>query len=59
MVGVTFAVTDMVIALEMAVLTVKQVALLVKMQVTKLPFAKELVVKLLLLVPAFTPFTCH
>jgi hypothetical protein len=49
----------MLIALEVAVELVKQLAFEVMMTVTWSPLASELVVKVGELVPALTPFICH
>jgi hypothetical protein len=51
--------TVMVILFEVAVVVVTQVLLEVNTQLTTSPLFKPEVVKVLLLVPAFTPFTLH
>jgi hypothetical protein len=51
--------TVMVMPVLVAGLPVAQVALDVKITVTTCPLVSAEVVKVLLLVPAFTPFTCH
>jgi hypothetical protein len=56
--GVTELVV-MVIALDVAVDVVVQLAFDVIITVTWSPLARELVVKVEELVPAFTPFICH
>jgi hypothetical protein len=55
----TPATTVLVIAFEVAVVGLAQVALLVNTQVTACPVAKVVVANEALLVPAFTPFTFH
>ena len=50
---------DMVIPLEVAVAGDAHVKLDVKIQVMTCPSVKELVVKIALFVPAFTPSTFH
>jgi len=45
--------------LDVAVVVVAQVALVVRMQETISPFVNVLLVYAELLVPTFTPFTCH
>ncbi len=57
--GVTFPFTTMVIALEVAVGTLGQAALLVISQVTTSPPANETLLNVALLVPALLPFTFH
>jgi len=49
----------MVMALEVAVGVVTQLAFEVMITVTWSPLASELLVKVGELVPAFDPFTCH
>jgi len=56
--GVTELVV-MVIALDVAVDVVVQLAFEVMITVTWSPLARELVVKVEELVPAFAPFICH
>ena len=56
--GVTVP-TFIVMILLVAVAGETQVALLVRMTFTWSLLTNELVVNVLLLVPAFTPFTCH
>ena len=51
--------TVMVILLEVAVVGLAHTALLVKTQVTICPLVRVVVVKVEMLVPAFTPFTFH
>ena len=58
-VGVTVGFTVMVILLDVAVIGLTQAALLVITQVTACPLVSVVVVKVVLLVPAFTPFTFH
>jgi len=57
--GVRLGFTTMVIALDVAVAIVKQVALDVNTQVTMSPLAKLDEVNVVLFVPAFTLFTFH
>ena len=57
--GVTMVFTVMVIPVLVAVAGEGQVALLVMTTVTTLLFARVVEVKVVLLVPAFTPFTFH
>lgn len=57
--GVTVEVTDIVIAFELAVLVLAQVAFEVRIQVTTWPLVSVLLVKVAELVPAFDPSTCH
>ena len=59
MLGVTLLFTVIVTALLVAVVGDAHEALLVITTVTTSLFAKVLVAKVLLLVPAFTPFTFH
>jgi hypothetical protein len=58
-VGVTFAVTVMVITLLVAVDGLVQPKLLVIKQRTVFPFTKAEVIYVSLFVPTFDPFTCH
>jgi hypothetical protein len=57
--GTNTGLTVMVIPALVAVVGLAQVALEVRIQVTICPFVKVVVVNVGLLVPAFTPFTCH
>jgi hypothetical protein len=57
--GVTTGFTVIVIAFEVTVAGLAQVALLVRIHVTTWVLVKVLVVKVGLFVPAFTPFTRH
>ena len=57
--GTTTAFTVMVILLEVAVVGLAHTALLVKTQVTICPLVRVVVVKVEMLVPAFTPSTFH
>lgn len=57
--GLKLLPTVIVIPVDVAVLGLAQAKLLVKIQVTTCPFVNVVVVKVELLVPAFTPFTCH
>ena len=57
--GVTLLFTVIVITLLVADAGEAQVALLVRITFTWSLLTNELVVNVLLLVPAFTPFTCH
>ena len=57
--GTTVGFTVIVIAFEVAVEVLGQVALEVKMHVTTSPFTSADVVNVVPPVPAFTPFTCH
>ena len=54
-----FGLTVIVMALEVAGFPVGQVALDVSIQVTASPLVREAVVKVEVLVPVLTPFTCH
>ena len=54
-----FGFTVMVMVFDVAGLPVAQVALDVNTQVTVFPFVKVVVVNVVELVPAFTPFTFH
>ena len=57
--GVTEGFTVIVIMLLVAVAGEAQLALLVRITFTWSLLTNEFVVNVLLLVPAFTPFTCH
>ena len=57
--GVTVALTVIVTVLLVAVVGDAQVALLVIITFTWSPLTKPEDINVLLLVPAFTPFTCH
>ena len=57
--GATAPVTVIVTGADVAVGTDRQVALLVRMQVTCALLVSVVVVKVGLLVPALMPFTCH
>jgi hypothetical protein len=57
--GVTFEFTVIVMALDVAVAEVTQLALLVNTTVTIALFDKVEEVNVALFVPAFTPFTFH
>jgi hypothetical protein len=57
--GVTGALITIVTGFEVAVVVVAQFALEVNTQVTTLPLVSAELVKILLFVPAFTPFTFH
>ena len=57
--GVTIAFTVMVIALDVAVDVLRQVALDVITQVTICPLVNDEEVNVALLAPAFVPFTFH
>jgi hypothetical protein len=57
--GVTTGFTVIVIPFDVADTGLAQVAVDVITQVTTWPLVNVVVVKVALLVPAFTPFTCH
>ena len=57
--GTTTGFTTMVMLLEVAVVGLAQVALLVNTQVTICPLVSVVVVKVVLLIPTFPPFTFH
>jgi hypothetical protein len=57
--GVTAGLTVIVIPFDVAVNGLAQAALDVITHVTTWPLVNVVVVKVGLLVPAFTPFTCH
>ena len=57
--GVTVGLTVIEIPEELTVDGTAHEALDVRLQLTTSPLFKEEVVKLVELVPAFTPFTCH
>lgn len=58
-VGINIGLIVIVIAFDVAVKGLAQVAFDVKTQVTACPFVRVLVVNVALFVPAFTPFTFH
>jgi hypothetical protein len=58
-VGITLPLIVMVIALEVAVVGDAHAAVEVITQVTTCPLVSADVVKVVLLVPALVPFTCH
>ena len=57
--GTTTGLTTIVMLLEVAVVGLAQRALLVNTQVTICPLVSVVVVKVVLLVPTFPPFTFH
>ena len=57
--GTTTGFTTIVMLLEVAVVGLAQRALLVNTQVTICPLVSVVVVKVVLLVPTFPPFTFH
>ena len=57
--GTTTGLTTIVMLLEVAVVGLAQVALLVNTQVTICPLVRVVVIKVVLLVPTFPPFTFH
>jgi hypothetical protein len=57
--GTSTGFTVMVMPALVAVVGLAQVALEVSIQVTTWPLVNVVVVNVALLVPAFTPFTCH
>ena len=57
--GVTFALTVIVMPFDVAVAGLTQVAFEVRTHVTICPFARVVVVKVVLFVPEFVPFTFH
>lgn len=57
--GATVPVTVIVTGADVALGVDRQVALLVRLQVTCALLVSVVVVKVVLLIPALTPFTCH